>query len=99
MNKWNNYTLKQMMIAVCLARGFRRSEICDKVGCSESYITKLLPDELFQDLVKSLKNLQEDKDTKNYRGVGTLMMEVGRWLYSQGERKVEEQNLYTPSRS
>jgi len=82
-----NYTIKQMMIAVGLAKGLTRIEICRVGGCDNSYITKSLKRDEFNYLIKKFKNLPEDKDTKEYKGISTLYMEIGRLLYTEGENR------------
>ena len=84
----NSFTLKQLLIAAGLARGIRRAEICRVVDCVQSYITKNLNDENFTKIVIFFKALPADTDTLKYNGVGTLMLDVARLIYSEGEKRI-----------
>jgi hypothetical protein len=81
----NNFTVKQLLIAAGLARKLSRTEICRVTGCVTSYITKSLNRPDFTRLVDRFQKLPADKDTNEYKGLGTLLMEVGRLLYLEGE--------------
>lgn len=81
----NNFTVKQLLIAAGLARHLTRTEICRVTGCVNSYITKSLNNSEFTRLVTKFEKLPADKDTKEYKGLGTLLMEVGRLFYQEGE--------------
>lgn len=80
------FTVKQLLIAMGLARGIKRSEICHSVSCVNSYITKTLKNDEFNKLVEKLKKLPKDIDTAEYKGLGTLFMDIGRYLYLTGEQ-------------
>ena len=81
----NDFTLKQLLIAAGLSKGITRTEICRVAECGNSYISKNLNNPEFRKLKQRFSELPEDKDTKEYKGVGTLFMEVGRFLYFEGE--------------
>jgi hypothetical protein len=82
----SKFTVLQLMIAAGISRRLDRSEICRITSCTQGYITKLLNNQAFNDLVKMFGMLPSDNDTKVYRGAGTIIMEVGRLVYSQGEK-------------
>lgn len=82
----NKFTVLQLSIAAGLSRKLERSEICRIVGCTQGYISKLMNNEDFLDLIKMFDILPPDNDTKEYKGVGTVMMDVGRLLYLHGEK-------------
>lgn len=82
-----NFTVKQLLIAVGLAKGISRAEIGRVVECSQSYITKNIKNDEFNNLLEMFKLLQYDKDTAGYNNnVGKLLMESGRILYSEGNK-------------
>lgn len=81
----NDYTVKQLIIACGIARGLTRTEICRISSCVPSYITKIEETEKIKDLIKSFQLLPADKDTKIYQGIGTILLEIGRLIYSIGE--------------
>lgn len=82
----NNFTIRQLIIACGFERKLKRSEICRVAGCSPSYLTRLMCDEDFKGLISSFESLPPDKDTLEYKGLGTLYAEVGRFVYLRGEK-------------
>lgn len=86
----NTFTVKQLIIATGLARGIQRQEICRMANCTPSYITRLLRDEEFRSLSHMFNALPPDKDSAKYDGLGTLYLDIGRLIYSRGEKILSE---------
>ena len=90
MNNINTVTIKQLAIAVGLARQLERKEICRVASCTPSYITRLLREETFKQLIRLVEALPADKDSAVYEGLGTLYLDIGRLIYSRGEKILSE---------
>lgn len=78
--------MAQLIIAAGLARRLERSEICRIVNVTQGYISKLLTREEFNTLVKAFDILPPDTDNIEYKGIGTVMKDVGRLIYMHGEK-------------
>ena len=86
----NNFTFLQVIIAACLARNLSRPEICKITGGHLPYITKLLQKRGFNELITSFRVQPLDPDNKEYKGLGTIYMDIGKFIYEQGERLINE---------
>lgn len=80
-------TIKKLIIAAGLARKLARNEICRIAECVPSYIPYLLHDPEFVGLEKLFEVLPPDNDTKVYKGLGTILMDIGRYIYMMGEKQ------------
>jgi len=85
---FSRFTVTQMLIAAGLARQLQRREICRIANCNTSYITRLLRDDSFNELVTMFKGIPFDKDTDTYKGIGTLYLDLGKLIYSYGEKVI-----------
>lgn len=82
----NKLTITQLIVACGLSRNIPRREICRVANCTASYITRLMHEVEFMRLIDMFSNLPVDPDTKMYKGLGTLMQDVGRFIYNHGEK-------------
>lgn len=82
----NQFTVTQMIVAAGLSRKLQRREICRMANCNISYITRLLRNDNFHQLVTLFESLPFDGDSKIYNGIGTLYLDIGRLTYSEGEK-------------
>ena len=81
-----NYTIKQLIIAAGLTRKLDRKEICRIADCVNSYITYVTHTVGFNEIQSMFDHLPYDKDTKEYKGLGTILMDIARLLYNLGEK-------------
>lgn len=81
----NKFTVKQLIIASGTARKLDRKEIARIAKCVPSYITYMDTVDGFSDLIKMFQLLPHDQDTKEYKGLATIYMEIGRLFYGLGD--------------
>lgn len=79
----------QLLIAAGLAKGVDKREICRVCQVDDTYLFRLNRKEEFKQLVNMFRALPFDSDTGKYTGLRTLLMEVGRLIYSEGEKRNE----------
>lgn len=83
--KPNDFTVTQMLLAAGMAKRVKRSSLVRVLDISESYYTKQSKDNSFMKLVDSFRMMPKDKDLEEYKGMGTLLMMVGKYIYTFGD--------------
>lgn len=79
-------TVKQLIIAFGVSRDLPIVEIIKIASCTRVYFYKVKRKLFFDQLVLIFKMLPYDKDTKEYKGLNTALMEIARLFYSIGEK-------------
>lgn len=87
MVKFKTFTIRQFIIAFGLSRELSINEICRIADCTRMYYYKLLKSGKLKDLIPAFHGLPLDKDTKEYKGLSTALMEVARLIYTIGEKQ------------
>lgn len=82
----HNFTLRQMVIAAGIARGIDRNQIIRLANCSLNSYHKALKTNGFEEFVIALRTMPIDPDNKEFKGIGTLFIDIARILYNIGER-------------
>jgi hypothetical protein len=82
----HNFTLRQMVIAAGTARGLDRNRCIQLANCSVNSYHKVLKTDGFNELVIALKSMPVDPDNREFKGIGTLFVDIARLLYSVGEK-------------
>lgn len=83
-----NFTIKQGLIAAGLSKGIPRKTIAKELGITEQYISNLLSDNAFLAVIEYIKKLEPSRETRDYRGIGTLKLILAKAIYQQGEKEI-----------
>lgn len=86
----SKFTMKQMIFACAKARGITRTNIEYQCNVSPAFITKYQKEPDIIELINMFRLLPFDEDTKVFKGLSTIMMDVSRLIYSVAEK---EQNV------
>ena len=82
----NNLTVSQLLLAAGRARGMKPPTLARVIDCSEAYYYKLLHKPEFVALIEQFKGSDLDPDNVKYVNIGTLLMDVGKFLYHAGQK-------------
>jgi len=81
-----NVTIRQLIIACGVSRKLPIKEIIHIADCTRVYYYKCINRNNFPELVSLFDALPLDKDTSEYKGLSTVIMEIARLLYIIGEK-------------